>query len=73
MSGVLVLAQTPQPMIELLHSEIGKAIAEPDAAQKLSSLGFGTIDSTPEKFSQRFRADIQKWAKVIETAHIKAE
>jgi tripartite-type tricarboxylate transporter receptor subunit TctC len=72
-SGVLVPAHTPQPIIELLHHEIGKAMIEPDAAQKLTSLGFDTIDSTPEEFSSRIQTEIPKWAKVIQTAGIKAE
>jgi tripartite-type tricarboxylate transporter receptor subunit TctC len=72
-SGVLVPAHTPRPVIELLHREIGKAMIEPDAAQKLASLGFDIIDTTPEEFSSRIQADIPKWAKVIEMAGIKAE
>ena len=48
-------------------------MADPEAVQKLETLGFEPIASTPEEFSMRIRADIPKWAKVIETAHIKAE
>ena len=63
----------PQPIIELLHREIGKAMIEPEAAQKLASLGFDIIDTTPEEFSSRIQTEIPKWAKVIEMAGIKAE
>jgi len=73
MQGVLVPAGSPQSVIALLHREIAQAMAEPEAAQKLETLGFETVASTPEEFSARIRADIPKWAKVIETAHIKAE
>ena len=73
MSGVVVPAHTPPPIIELLHHEIGKAMIEPEAAQKLASLGFDTIDTTPEEFSSRIQTEIPKWAKVIQTAGIKAE
>ena len=73
MSGVVVPAHTPPPIIELLHREIGKAMIEPEAAQKLASLGFDTIDTTPEEFSSRIQTEIPKWAKVIQTAGIKAE
>jgi tripartite-type tricarboxylate transporter receptor subunit TctC len=73
MQGVLVPAGTPQPIIALLHREIGKAMAEPEVVQKLETLGFEAIASTPEQFSARIRADIPRWAKVIEVAHIKAE
>jgi tripartite-type tricarboxylate transporter receptor subunit TctC len=72
-SGVLVPSGTPQPIIATLHAEIGKAMAEPEAAQKLESLGFETIGSTPDEFSARIRADIPKWAKVIQAANIKVE
>jgi len=73
MQGVLVPAGAPQPIIALLHREIAQAMAEPEAAQKLETLGFEAVASTPEEFSARIRADIPRWAKVIETAHIKAE
>ena len=72
-SGVVVPAHTPPPIVELLHREIGKAMIEPEAARKLASLGFDTIDSTPEEFSSRIQTEIPKWAKVIQTAGIKAE
>jgi tripartite-type tricarboxylate transporter receptor subunit TctC len=73
MSGVVVPAHTPPPIIDLLHREIGKAMIEPEAAQKLASLGFETIDTTPEEFSSRIQTEIPKWAQVIQTAGIKAE
>src|SRR5215475_7763422 len=73
MSGVLVPAHTPPPIIELLHREIGKAMIEPEAAQKLASLGFDTIDSTPEEFLSRIETEIPKWANVIRLAGIKTE
>lgn len=73
LQGVLVPASTPQPIIARLHNEIGNAISEPAVAQRLAAMGFETIVSTPEEFSARIRADIPKWAKVIETAHIKVE
>jgi tripartite-type tricarboxylate transporter receptor subunit TctC len=72
-SGVLVPTGTPQPIIATLHNEIGRAMAEPEAAQKLESLGFETVASTPAEFSDRIRADVPKWAKVIATANIKVE
>src|SRR5262245_46537858 len=72
-SGVVVPAHTPPPIVELLHREIGKAMIEPEAAGKLASLGFDTIDSTPEEFSSRIQSEILKWAKVIQAAGIKAE
>jgi tripartite-type tricarboxylate transporter receptor subunit TctC len=72
-SGVLVPTGTPPSIVAVLYNEIRKAMAEPEAAQKLESLGFETIASTPDEFSARIRSDIPKWAKVIQAANIKVE
>jgi len=71
--GVLVPARTPRPIIDILHHEIARAMALPDVAQKLTTLGFDTIMSSPEEFTARIGTDIPKWAKVIRDGNLKAE
>jgi tripartite-type tricarboxylate transporter receptor subunit TctC len=73
MQGVLAPTGTPEPVIAMLHREIGKAMAELEVAQKMAALGFEKIASTPDEFARRIRADIPKWAKVIQTANIRVE
>lgn len=73
MQGVLAPAGTPEPIIATLHREIAKAMTEPEVAQKMAVLGFEGIASTPDEFASRIRADIPKWAKVIQTANIRVE
>ena len=48
-------------------------LALPDVKQRLSALGFEPIASTPEEFADRIRWEIDKWAKVIRAADIKAQ
>jgi hypothetical protein len=38
----------------------------------MSALGFELVVNTPTEFAARIKADIAKWAGVIEAAHIKA-
>jgi len=45
----------------------------PDVRERLSALGFEPIASTPEEFADRIRWEIDKWAKVIRAANIKAQ
>jgi tripartite-type tricarboxylate transporter receptor subunit TctC len=45
-------------------------VAAPDVKSKLDSLGFDAIADTPEHFAARIRAEVPKWAKVIEAAKI---
>ena len=71
--GVLVPAGTPQDVIDRLHREIVRIVALPDVRERLSALGFEPIASTPKEFADRIRWEIDKWAKVIRAANIKAQ
>jgi tripartite-type tricarboxylate transporter receptor subunit TctC len=71
--GVLVPAGTPQDVIDRLHREIVRIVALADVRERLSALGFEPIASTPKEFADRIRWEIDKWAKVIRAANIKAQ
>ncbi len=70
MQAVFAPGGTPKPIIDLLQKEIAKAVAAPDVKAKLDSLGFDAIADTPEHFAARIKAEVPKWAKVIEAAKI---
>ncbi|MGB8613581.1 MAG: tripartite tricarboxylate transporter substrate-binding protein, partial [Pseudolabrys sp.] len=70
MQAVFAPTGTPKPIVELLQKEIAKAVAAPDVKSKLDSLGFDAIADTPEHFAARIKAEVPKWAKVIEAAKI---
>src|SRR5262244_362890 len=71
--GVLVPAGTPQDVIDRLHREIVRIVALADVRERLSALGFEPIASTPKEFADRIRWEIDKWAKVIRAANIRAQ
>ena len=71
--GVLVPTGTPHDVVDRLHREIVRIVALPDVRARLSALGFEPIASTPEEFADRIRWEIDKWAKVIRAANIKAQ
>jgi tripartite-type tricarboxylate transporter receptor subunit TctC len=71
--GLLVPGGTPQAVIARLHREIVAVVAMPEVRARLSALGFEPIASTPKEFADRIRSEIEKWAKVIRAANIKAQ
>jgi tripartite-type tricarboxylate transporter receptor subunit TctC len=71
--GVAVPAGTPKEIVALLNREIVRSMALPDVKERLATLGFEAIASTPEEFGARIRADLEKWGNVIRAAKIKAE
>jgi len=70
--GVAVPAGTPKEIVALLNREIVRSMALPEIKERLATLGFDSIASTPEEFGARIRADSEKWGKVIRAANIKA-
>jgi tripartite-type tricarboxylate transporter receptor subunit TctC len=71
--GVLVPAGTPAEIVALLQREIVQIIAQPEMRERLSALGFDSVGSTPEAFATQMKLEMEKWAKVIRTANLKAE
>ena len=71
--SILVPAGTPRAVIDLLHREIKKAVAQADVMENLVALGFEPVVDTPDEFAARLRVEIPKWAKVIRDANIALE
>jgi tripartite-type tricarboxylate transporter receptor subunit TctC len=71
--GVLVPTGTAKDIIALLHREIVKIIALPDMQERLATLGLEPVGDSPEEFSAQMKVEMEKWAKVIRAAKIKAE
>jgi tripartite-type tricarboxylate transporter receptor subunit TctC len=71
--GVLVPAGTPGEIITHLNREIAKSMALPDVQERLVALGFEPVASTPEEFATQIKTELEKWAKVIRAANIKAQ
>jgi tripartite-type tricarboxylate transporter receptor subunit TctC len=71
--GVLVPAGTPKDIVALLNHEIVDSIARPDMRERLATLGFEPVGSTPEQFAKQIKLEIETWGKVIRAANIKME
>jgi tripartite-type tricarboxylate transporter receptor subunit TctC len=69
-NGMMAPAGTPAPIVELLHREIVKMMAQSDTRQKLAAMGFDPVAGTPEEFAQWIKTEIVRWGKVIRDAGI---
>jgi tripartite-type tricarboxylate transporter receptor subunit TctC len=68
---VVVPAGTPKEIIALLHREIVAAIARPEMKERLATLGYASVASSPAESAAQFSAEMAKWSKVIRAAGIK--
>ena len=69
--GILVPAGTPEEIVRLLHRSIVDITMLPDVKERLDTLDFYEIQSTPEEFAERIKRELESWRKVVDAAHIR--
>jgi len=70
LQGILLPAGTPKAVVDRLHAELIKIMAQPDVNKRVSDLGFDVIASSPKEFSAQIKSEVAKWSKVIKSAGI---
>ena len=73
LTGILAPAGTPKEIIDLLHREIVKAVADGEVSANLVKLGFVPVANKPEEFGARIKSEMAKWGKVVHDAHLRIE
>jgi tripartite-type tricarboxylate transporter receptor subunit TctC len=71
--GIMLPALAPREIVQLLHSEITKGVQARDVREPLAGYAVEVIASTPDEFAVHLRKEMDKWAKVIREANIRAE
>jgi tripartite-type tricarboxylate transporter receptor subunit TctC len=71
--GFFAPAKTPRPIIDRLNQAIARIVAMPDIRQKMIETGSQPVTMSPEAFSERIRADIEKFSRVVQSSGIKVE
>ncbi|MBX9590250.1 MAG: tripartite tricarboxylate transporter substrate binding protein [Hyphomonadaceae bacterium] len=69
--GIMVPTGTPKEVVGKLNAEINKTLAKAEIRDAWAKQGAVPIVMTPSEFDTYLRGDIEKWAKVIQTAGIK--
>jgi tripartite-type tricarboxylate transporter receptor subunit TctC len=69
--GLIAPAGTPRPIIDKLHKETVKVLAQGDVRARLEGLGVSLVGSTPEELADIIKTETPQWAEVIKRAGIK--
>ena len=69
--GVIGPAGMPQPLVTRLHSELVKALNQPDVRERLVVDGSEPIGNSPEEFRRFMQGDMDKWAKLVKESGAK--
>ena len=70
--GIMAPAGTPKPIVDKLNAEINKVIERPDVRDAWAKQGAVPMVMSAAEFDKFLRADIEKWAKVVQASGIKA-
>jgi tripartite-type tricarboxylate transporter receptor subunit TctC len=71
--GLSAPAGTPKDIVSRLHTETIKVMALPEIKERLFNAGFEVVVSTPERFADFTRTEIQKWGKLVRAAGLKVD
>ena len=71
--GLMAPKGTPAAIVNKLNEAVTKIASQPDVQQLWAKQGAMPLIMTPTAFDKYVHQDIQKWAKVINSAHIKAD
>lgn len=71
--GLLAPAGTPPDIVQRLGSEVTRSLHEPDAIERLKSLGAEAVTTSPAEFGAFLTREIEKWTKVVRSAGIRVE
>jgi tripartite-type tricarboxylate transporter receptor subunit TctC len=71
--GIAAPRGTPAEIIDRLNREINAAFADPRMKARLTDVGGTVLPGTPEEFQKFVASEMEKWAKVVKFAGLKAE
>lgn len=72
--GLFVPAAVPRDIVRRIHTDVQKALAQPEVLAKYESIGVDPVKpQSAEQFGEQFKAEVAKWAKVIADAKVKTD
>ena len=69
-SGMLVPAGTPAPIVNRLYREAVRILALPEVKARIEEQGFNIVASSPQAFAALAKSEVERWAKVVKAANI---
>ena len=72
-TGLFVATGTPKPVVDRLNAELVKAARDPAYRTAMNNIGVEATSSSPEAFASFVRAEMNKWARVVQITDTKVD
>lgn len=63
--GLMVPAGTPKAVIDKIHADTVKVLADPEVKARIEQLGMSTVGNSPADFAKEIAAEYDRWGKVV--------
>ena len=71
--GIVAPKGTPAPVVERLHAELTRLLAQPETKDKLVSMGLQPSGMGPADFGKLVASDIAKYREIVKAANVRAD
>jgi len=71
--GMFAPGGTPRPIVAQISREVARIVQIPDVVKQMTSQGEQPRSSTPEEFTAFYRAEIEKYRRIVKLANIRVE
>lgn len=71
--GVMGPAGLPEAIVQRLNAEFAKALRQPEVKTALASFAADPVGNTPQEFARTVRAEVEKYERVVTSAHIQID
>ncbi|WP_233238619.1 tripartite tricarboxylate transporter substrate binding protein [Bordetella sp. LUAb4] len=71
--GLFAPAGTPAAVVQKLSETAAQATQAPEVRAALEAVGCDPMGTSPKEFDTFFKAEIKKWAKVVDEAHVRVD
>ncbi len=71
--GLFAPAGTPPDVIERINAEINRALRQPAVRERLEALGCEPAGGSAAEYAAFYRAEVEKWGKVVRSAGAKID
>jgi tripartite-type tricarboxylate transporter receptor subunit TctC len=72
-SGVFAPANTPEPVVKRLESELQRILKTPEIAQKFRAMATNAVGSSSQQFKDDIAREVKMWRNVADAAHLTLE